>query len=55
MAAAKKTMTGTKLRTTIKLFAPRGSVVFEGELAAVWLLIRSMLHFERKYLISHGQ
>jgi len=35
--------------------APRGSVAFKGELAVGWLLIKTWLHFEPKYLISHGQ
>jgi hypothetical protein len=35
--------------------APRGSAEFEGKLAVGWLLIKVLLHFERKYLISNEQ
>jgi len=55
MAAAKKTRTSAKLNMAIRLLAPRGSVVLTGELVGGWLVIKFLLHFERKYLISHGQ
>jgi hypothetical protein len=39
-AAAKKTSAIARLRTIIKLLAPRGSGVVAGERSVGWLLIR---------------